>query len=158
MTNSCSYGNSCSCIRSGRTRKPEFPTIPENSSMHMPSREVRTRVSKYSINRTLQGQDLNWIEYWIESWASTRTLLALRQYWAICNVCRRKPEPLEETYAVRESPSITDMRNGFDRESNPRPQRWRALMLISNIDLSTAPLLTAQGQDVNGKFPPSAHA
>jgi hypothetical protein len=32
------------------------------------------------------------------------------------------------------------MRNGFDRESNPRPQRRRALMLISNIDLTTAPL------------------
>jgi hypothetical protein len=25
----------------------------------MPSREVRTRVSKYSINRNLQGQDVN---------------------------------------------------------------------------------------------------
>jgi hypothetical protein len=25
------------------------------------------------------------------------------------------------------------MRNGSDRESNPRPQRWQALMLISNI-------------------------
>jgi hypothetical protein len=45
-------------IRSGRTRKPEFPTIPENLSMRMPSREVRTLVSKYSINRTLQEQDV----------------------------------------------------------------------------------------------------
>jgi hypothetical protein len=27
------------------------------------------------------------------------------------------------------------MRNRFDRESNPRPHRWPALMLISNIDL-----------------------
>jgi hypothetical protein len=34
------------------------------------------------------------------------------------------------------------MRNGFDRESNPRPQRWPALMLISNIYITctTAPL------------------
>jgi hypothetical protein len=32
------------------------------------------------------------------------------------------------------------MRNGFDRESNPQPQWWQALMLISNIDLTTAPL------------------
>jgi hypothetical protein len=32
------------------------------------------------------------------------------------------------------------MRNGLDRESNSRPQRWPALMLISNIDLTTAPL------------------
>jgi hypothetical protein len=30
------------------------------------------------------------------------------------------------------------MRNGFDRESNPRrPQRWQAPMLISNIDITT---------------------
>jgi hypothetical protein len=27
-------------IRSGRTRKPEYPIIPENSSMRMPSREA----------------------------------------------------------------------------------------------------------------------
>jgi hypothetical protein len=40
----------------------------------------------------------------------------------ICNVCRRKPEPPEETYAVRESRSLYRMRNGFDRDSNPRPQ------------------------------------
>jgi hypothetical protein len=46
-------------IRSGRTRKPEYPTIHENSSMRMPSREVRTRVSKYSIHRTLQRRDVN---------------------------------------------------------------------------------------------------
>jgi hypothetical protein len=39
------------------------------------------------------------------------------------NVCRRKPEPPEETYAVRESRPLYHMRNGFDRESNPRPQR-----------------------------------
>jgi hypothetical protein len=32
------------------------------------------------------------------------------------------------------------MRNGSDRESNPRPQRWQALMLISNIGLTTASL------------------
>jgi hypothetical protein len=62
-----------------------------------------------------------------------------RQYWEICNVCRRNPEPPEETYAVRESRSLYHMRNGFDRESNPRPQRWQAPMLISNIDLTTAP-------------------
>jgi hypothetical protein len=32
------------------------------------------------------------------------------------------------------------MRNGSDRESNLRPQMWQALVLISNIDLTTAPL------------------
>jgi hypothetical protein len=32
------------------------------------------------------------------------------------------------------------MRNGSDRELNPQPQRWQALMLTSNIDLTTAPL------------------
>jgi hypothetical protein len=37
-------GSNQHVIRSGRTRKPEYPTIPENSSMRMPSREVRTRV------------------------------------------------------------------------------------------------------------------
>jgi hypothetical protein len=52
----------------------------------------------------------------------------------------RKPEPPEETYAVRESRPLYHMRNGSDRESNPRPQRWPALMLISNIDLTTLPL------------------
>jgi hypothetical protein len=35
-----------------------------------------------------------------------------RQYWAICNVCRRKPETPEETYAVRESRPLYPMRNG----------------------------------------------
>jgi hypothetical protein len=54
-----------------------------------------------------------------------------RQYWA------RKPEPLEETYAVRESRPLYHIRNGLDWESNPRPQRWQALMLISNTDLTT---------------------
>jgi hypothetical protein len=63
-----------------------------------------------------------------------------KQYWAICNVCRRKPETPEETYAVRESRPLYHMRNGSDRESNPQPQWWQALMLISNIDLTTAPL------------------
>jgi hypothetical protein len=58
----------------------------------------------------------------------------------ICNVCRRKPEPPEETYAAREERVVLyHMRNGFDRESNPQPQWWQALMLISNIDLTTAP-------------------
>jgi hypothetical protein len=37
----------------------------------------------------------------------------------ICDVCRRKPEPPEETYAVRESRPLY-RRNGFTRESNPR--------------------------------------
>jgi hypothetical protein len=64
----------------------------------------------------------------------------LKQYWAICNVCRRKPEPPEETYSVGESHPLYHMRNGFDRESNPRPRRGPALMLISNIDLTTVPL------------------
>jgi hypothetical protein len=36
--------------------------------------------------------------------------------------------------------NLYHMRNGFDRESNPQPQWWQALMLISNIDLTTAPL------------------
>jgi hypothetical protein len=39
----------------------------------------------------------------------------------------------------RRKPTLSE-RNGFDRESNPRPPRWPALMLISNIDLTTAPL------------------
>jgi hypothetical protein len=46
----------------------------------------------------------------------------LGYYWAICNACRRKPEPPEETYAVRESRPLYHMRSGFDRESNPQPQ------------------------------------
>jgi hypothetical protein len=44
------------------------------------------------------------------------------------------------------------MRNGFDRESNPRPQRWPALMIISNIDLTTAPLWQPTSM-VIGSFP-----
>jgi hypothetical protein len=51
-----------------------------------------------------------------------------------------KPEPPEETYVVRESRPLYHMRCGFDRESNPRPQRWQALMVISNIDRTTVPL------------------
>jgi hypothetical protein len=36
-----------------------------------------------------------------------------------------------------QSDPLYHMRNGIDRESNPRPQKWQALMLISNIDLNT---------------------
>jgi hypothetical protein len=32
------------------------------------------------------------------------------------------------------------MSNGSDREPNPRPQRWQALVLISNTDLTIAPI------------------
>jgi hypothetical protein len=47
----------------------------------------------------------------------------------------------EETYAVRvQSLPLYHMRNGSDWESNLRPQRRQALMLITNIDLTTAPL------------------
>jgi hypothetical protein len=40
----CRVQNAWTDNWSGRTRKPDYPTIPENS-MRMPSREVRTRVS-----------------------------------------------------------------------------------------------------------------
>jgi hypothetical protein len=58
---------------------------------------------------------------------------------------RRKPTlstgaPGGNLRCQRESPYLYHMRNGFDRESNTRPPRWPALMLISNIDLTTAPL------------------
>jgi hypothetical protein len=81
------------------------------------------------------------ISYWIESWASTRTLLA--PYYNIGRFVmyvggnrspRRKPTLLERV-ALSTTWGLC-----FDRESNPRPQRWPALMLISNIDLATAPL------------------
>jgi hypothetical protein len=46
----------------------------------------------------------------------------------ICNVCRRKPELPEETYAVRESPSLSHEEwvwPGIE----PTPQKWQVLML-----------------------------
>jgi hypothetical protein len=56
---------------------------------------------------------------------------------------RRKP-----TLPERVALSITYMRNGLERESNPQPQWWQALMLISNIDLTTAPLWQPLFDDV----------
>jgi hypothetical protein len=47
--------------------------------------------------------------------------------------CRRKPDPAR--YAVRESRPLCHVRNGSDLESNSRPQRRPALILISNIIL-----------------------
>jgi hypothetical protein len=76
----------------------------------------------------------------ISIWRSQGQGQRSHQYWAICSVCRRKLDTLEETYAVRESRPLYHMRNGFDRESSPQSQWWQALMLISNIDLTTAPL------------------
>jgi hypothetical protein len=49
--------------------------------------------------------------------------------------------------ALSESRPLYHMRNGFDRvQSNPWPQTWQALMLISNID--TVPLQQPRQGDV----------
>jgi hypothetical protein len=50
-----------------------------------------------------------------------------RLYWAIYDVIK------EKTYAVKESRPLHHMRNGSDRDSNPRPQT------VTGADLSTAP-------------------
>jgi hypothetical protein len=60
-------------------------------------------------------------------------LFVRRSWWLAFDVsaapeCHRlsghwKPEPPEETYAVRESRPLYDTRNRYDRETNPRPQR-----------------------------------
>jgi hypothetical protein len=47
------------------------------------------------------------------------------------SVCRRKPESLEETYAIRESCPLYHMRNGSDRESNPRPRLNYYIFIIN---------------------------
>jgi hypothetical protein len=95
------------------------------SLWHASLKDPRPMVKNTSVEQFISNFCITWrvhFKYWIESWASARTLLALYH-----------------------------MRNGFDRESNPRPQRWQALMLISNIELTTAPLWQPwQGECADG--------
>jgi hypothetical protein len=73
---------------------------------------------------TFMNRRQNGLNIELRAECQLRTLLALdyRQYWAICYVCRMKPKP-----------TLYHVRNGFDRESNPRPQRWPALMFRTSI-------------------------
>jgi hypothetical protein len=50
--------------------------------------------------------------------------------------------------------SLYHMRSGFDRESNPWPRRWQGLMLISDIDLTTVPLMKAHDTQAESSSEP----